>query len=272
MIKFFIIIFITIILFYVINTRNNKEKFTNLQNKMKIINNNLTICIKTLYRKKLLYEHLKMLRGKFPDIKIIISDDSDDNYKIETKNLIKDYLNHNIEYIELPYDSGLSKGRNECISRVKTPYVIVTDDSRCIDTELSTFFNILTFLKVNEEYGLITGHCPQRNGYHKHFTKTFYLDDNKNMKYKNIDKSKFIKYKNIKFYNNNLGINCIIGRTNIFKKYKWANKLKIGEHKTFFRQLFYNNIKVLYCENLIFKQFNNRLRKYDKNGSKLRKR
>ena len=48
-------------------------------------------------------------------------------------------------------------------------------------------------------------------------------------------------------------------------------KLKIGEHRTFFRNLFRNNIKILYCEKLRFKEFN-KLRKYDKNGTKMRKR
>merc|ERR1711935_412363 len=77
------------------------------------IENNITICMKTIYRKNLLKENLKNIRNRFNNIKIIIADDSDNIYKKETKKLIEKYLDNNLKYLELTFDSGLSKGRNE---------------------------------------------------------------------------------------------------------------------------------------------------------------
>ena len=94
----------------------------------------------------------------------------------------------------------------------------------------------------------------------------------KKIKEKDIDKSKGIKYNNYTFYKIGRGNNTFIARTKVLKENKWNDKMKIGEHRTFFKNLFKNNIKLLYCKDLIFKQFNNSLRRYDKNGSKMRHR
>ena len=250
------IILIIIIFFILINLCNkNKELFSNYNN---YIENNITICMKTIYRKKLLKENLKNIRNRFNNIKIIIADDSDNIYIKETKKLIEKYLDNNLKYLELTFDSGISKGRNECVKNVNTEFIILSDDSRTINCDKNIIYNLLTFLKENKNYNIITGYCPERLG---------------NSRGSIIEKAKKnIKYKNLKLYFTNFGINCFLVRTKFLKKYKWDEKLKLGEHEKYFHILNKNKENILFCKEFVFKQFGGDLYKYDKNGAELRKR
>ena len=136
-----ILIFI-ILLFFTILLRKQTENFSNFEN-------NFTICIKTLYRSNLLKKNIKSIRKIYPNVRIIIADDSDDKYKIKNKNAIQQASKNdkNITYIPLPYNAGLSKGRNECVKRVKTEFTIITDDSRFLITKNDVIQNIINFMK-----------------------------------------------------------------------------------------------------------------------------
>ena len=151
-----ILIFI-ILLFFIIRLRKQTENFSNFEN-------NFTICIKTIYRSKLLKENIKSIREIYPYVKIIIADDSDDEYKIKNKMAIQEASENdkNITYIPLPYDAGLSKGRNECVKRVKTEFTIITDDSRFLVSENEVIQNIINFMRKNN-VKLVTGSIKDRN-------------------------------------------------------------------------------------------------------------
>lgn len=269
-----ILILILVILAYFLL---NKEKFSN-----KNIEQNISICLKTLYRKDLLLANITEIRKIMPNIKIIVADDSDDKYKLKNKNVINKFKN--IEYLELPYDSGLSYGRNKAVERVNTKYTIITDDSRCI-TDVNQLNNLIDFMDNNKEYDLISGNVLERGGFAGKFTYLFDIN-NKKETINNIKNNKKIKIKikhksinnlkiidnNLKLYKTHIGVNCFIARTSILKQYKWDNNLKLREHKDFFLKLFLNNINILYCDKFIFRQFNSNLRKYDMGGLKLRRR
>ena len=82
----YILVFFLIILIFLISKK--KENFSNID--QNFIDKNFTICMKTIYRRKLLKEHLKFIRSKYPNIRIIIADDSDEGYIKETKEYIKE--------------------------------------------------------------------------------------------------------------------------------------------------------------------------------------
>lgn len=73
---------------------------------------NLTNGIKTFNRPLCLDNCLEAIRKLYPTIKIIIADDSNDKIKITNKKITDNY---NIELIDLPFDSGLSIGKNTII-------------------------------------------------------------------------------------------------------------------------------------------------------------
>ena len=268
-----------------------KEKFTNKNtNIQNYIENNTTICIKTIYRQKLLDTHLTDIRKLLPNIRIIIADDSDEKYKLKNKQVINKFKN--IEYIPLPYDSGLSKGRNEAVKNVKTKYTILTDDSRVI-TDINEIYNLMIFLDENYKYSVICANIKERGKFTYMFESIHLTDDiskksiNSKLEINNIlkknnkidvlieklntNKLNLIN-KDLQLYETHIGVNCFMAKTDILKKYPWDNKLKLGEHKHFFLKMFLNNVNVLYCNNFMFKQYNTELRKYDNNGRELRNR
>jgi hypothetical protein len=82
-----------------------------------LIAENLTAIIKTFERPKVLKRLLASLKRRYPELKIIVVDDSRQPIKLE-----------GVQVLELPYDSGISVGRNEGLKQVRTPYVLIADD------------------------------------------------------------------------------------------------------------------------------------------------
>lgn len=92
---------------------------------MNEINENLTICIKTFIRKKSLWTLLSSIQRFFPDVHIIVVDDSPLNYKNAT---IKKFDRLKISYFVTKFDIGVSKGRNTALEKVETKFVLFCDD------------------------------------------------------------------------------------------------------------------------------------------------
>jgi glycosyltransferase involved in cell wall biosynthesis len=76
-----------------------------------------TICIKTFERPEALRLLVYGIRRAYPDVRILVADDSENPEPLET-----------VEYFPMPFDSGLSAGRNLLLSQVNTPYVVFLDD------------------------------------------------------------------------------------------------------------------------------------------------
>ncbi len=82
-----------------------------------LVNAKLTAIIKTFERPETLKRLLSSLRRCYPHMHVIVADDSREPQK------------HNgTETIILPYDSGVSAGRQKALDAVKTPYVLLLDD------------------------------------------------------------------------------------------------------------------------------------------------
>lgn len=81
----------------------------------------VTFCVKTFERPDALMTLQHSIRKYYPDNPIIIADDSE-------KPLHPDYFDSNTHIHAMPYDSGLSAGRNEVIAMAKTPYIVLLDD------------------------------------------------------------------------------------------------------------------------------------------------
>jgi hypothetical protein len=77
----------------------------------------LTVLVKTFERPRVLRRFVDSVRRFYPDLKVIVVDDSRKPEPIE-----------GLETITMPYDSGVSAGRNELIARAQTDYVLLLDD------------------------------------------------------------------------------------------------------------------------------------------------
>ena len=81
------------------------------------VDDRLTIVIKTFERPAALRRLVASIRRMYPSIPIIVVDDS------RTPSELPD-----VETIVLPFDQGVSIGRQAGLDRVRTPYVMILDD------------------------------------------------------------------------------------------------------------------------------------------------
>jgi len=85
----------------------------------------ITILIKTFEREDALRRLLDSIRKKGLDCPILIADDSREPYKDAILDTYGDLVT---EYVVLPFNSGVSKGRNVLLDRVQTKYFLLNDD------------------------------------------------------------------------------------------------------------------------------------------------
>lgn len=106
---------------------------------IKEVTEQVTFIYKSFERQKMAKRLYKNIQTYYPGAKVIIADDSE-------KPL--DLTGENLEVIQLPFNSGLSRGINEALHKVTTPYVMRMDDD-----ELLT-----PFTKVEEQVRFLQEH------------------------------------------------------------------------------------------------------------------
>jgi hypothetical protein len=79
--------------------------------------NELTVLVKTFERPRILRRFIGSVRRFYPDVRVIVVDDSRKPEPLE-----------GLETITLPYDSGVSVGRNELVRHARTDFVLLLDD------------------------------------------------------------------------------------------------------------------------------------------------
>jgi glycosyltransferase involved in cell wall biosynthesis len=86
----------------------------------------VTIIIKTFIRRWLAERAIASIRAMYKNVPIILVDDSPEKYPEQRK---KEFLDrHRVKYLTLPFDCGLSWGRNVALAQVTTPYFCLIDD------------------------------------------------------------------------------------------------------------------------------------------------
>ena len=107
---------------------------------------NLTAIIKTFERPRALDRLIRSIRRDYPDLPIIVGDDS-----------FHPYRRTDVEYLRLPPDIGASAGRNAMLHRVQTPLFLQLDD----DFEFTEATNIERLVEVveSEQADLAGGDC-----------------------------------------------------------------------------------------------------------------
>ena len=214
---------------------------------------NLTIGVKTFCRPDTLeyaldYSIHTMVNAKI-NIRIIISDDSRDDVK-ETNNgvirkLHEKYLNLHIQKIDLPFDSGLSIGRNRIVDECKTEYIFIVDDSRTFPSDI---LKMVTFLQETH-YDLIGCIIPNRHGINSYYSGKFHnitdISGHTYVSVQRIDKEKDeIKNTcNIDTWDTDIMLNVFVARTELLRQVKWRPELKLQEHDPFFYDLYRHGAK-----------------------------
>jgi glycosyltransferase involved in cell wall biosynthesis len=82
-----------------------------------LVKTHLTVLIKTFERPTVLKRLVTSVKERYPYLRIIVVDDSNSPCQI-----------NGVETIIMPYDSGVSAGRNQGLFHVKTKYILILDD------------------------------------------------------------------------------------------------------------------------------------------------
>lgn len=117
---------------------------------------NVTIAIKTFERLASLDALLTSISRLNLACPIIIADDSEIKYAAEIQRRHGDIIT---KYISLPYNSGLSKGRNALVGNVETDYFLLCEDDFIFDGRTN-----LTFMakQMQSDLDILGGICFNR--------------------------------------------------------------------------------------------------------------
>lgn len=185
-----------------------------------------TVIMKTVNRKDATRRCINSLR-KFVRLPIIVVDDG----KVDMTEEFKD-----VTYIKIPFDSGLSEGRNVAVSHVRTRYTLVVDDDFLFTEDIP-----LTYLKnMLENFDIVGGKLSDRGPYTADMK---YIDG-----VLHICEGLFNKY-NDYCYKTNRVLNLFLARTAFLRNNPWDPKRKLQEHTWWFATLTMVHAKIVYCSN-----------------------
>jgi len=208
----------------------------------------IALCMTTFLRDKLLYNNTKSILNNWRDnFVLLIADQGYDIFSKETKDtkdkewiedkkeFIEEIKAHkNVFYYTIPFDSGLSYGRNFLVEKakeLKCKYSMIISDSFEFNESINKIDELTELLSILKDVAIIGLHLNDRIEWTWNIEKTedkFILTkpENTTSTYKSCS---FIKCDKIN--------NFFLAKTNILYKVKWDNELKLFEHLDFFWRL-----------------------------------
>ena len=221
----------------------------------------LSIIIKTFERPNSLKNLLKSVRNLGVNYPILIADDSRESSETFIRSLFSDLP---ITYLNLPFDTGLSEGRNVLLNNVTTPYFVLCDDDYVFEsrTDFVRAYNHL----IHNNLDIVGGdyynyvNIPSlkvffRQLLHPFRLKRFFLNQyttdsyigNFNIKEGGCELLVTSKPPNVSPVLCDLVNNFFIAKTDSIKKMGgWDKALKMGEHEDFFLRSKQSGLKVAY--------------------------
>lgn len=220
--------------------------------------NNLSIIVKTFGRPKSLIVFLKSVLKKYPNIKILVGDDSKNpNFS----NMKKIFSGTNISFYKLPYDCGLSYGRNFLLDKVKTKYFCLCDDDFVFDkqTDLEYALNLLKKKELDIIGGYIRNYKIVKNLFDKIIVigqKVFKYELPSNYlgsinRTGNTLNLNYIIHQYPDYCDTDIVLNFFVANTKIIReKNRWDNRLKLQEHTPFFYNAKKNGLRIGFTNRL----------------------
>lgn len=172
----------------------------------------VTLIVKTFERPKCVDKLVYSIKIKYPNLRIIVSDDSEKSDQIS-----------GVDHLRMPYDSGASAGRNFALSKVDTPYVVTLDDDFVFNnrTNLEQWLNILE----TTNFDLIGGNVDGHPNYHA----SLHIENNAL-----VFKPESVGHIN-GFFLWNIVLQFWMGRTDKIKEIGgWDDEFKTVDHIIFF--------------------------------------
>ena len=203
----------------------------------------VTALIKTFLRDEYLFTAVMSLRRHYPDMKIIVADDG---YCSDEKEARLKELGVS-KYMALPWNRGVSRGRNALIDACETPYFLVGDDDFYY-TEETRLGDMLKMMDIAD----LAGGALRYMGVLQHYEATLeWVPESKGLIHHEISRD-YQDYAGIRYVRADLTFNFFIAKTTLARKIRWEESIQvIFEHEDFFMAGFDRGIKVVYCPNSV---------------------
>ena len=208
-----------------------------VRNRQKVYRD-VTILIKTFNRPKTVVGAIKKIRKFYPDIKVLLADDSQKTVEID---------DNKTEVFSMPFDSGVSKGRNFLLEKVETPYFLMMDDDHYFNGR--TRLEKMLSLTEDYDFDILSALVFQRSVFKKELYRKKLVDFYLNLE---IDKGTLtfadgFYEKTDKYIRCDLVHQFIIAKTEPIRQLGgWDNRLKTADHADFFIRAKQSSLKVGY--------------------------
>jgi len=200
----------------------------------------VAIGIKTFMREDNFFKVIDSIEKHFPlPYRLYIADDSGE---ISGE---KEYLYQRLRVrghviIKLPFNSGLSAGRNAIINKVKEDYILMTDDDIGL-TDSVSIENMKKVLDSSEDIGICAGMIYQENGEYfggENYSRGLKLEIDRKLLFRSRAEKNLSKTNGIIFNYADQVVNFFLAKREVFNDITWDSRIKVEyEHVDFFLNL-----------------------------------
>ena len=237
-----------------------KWKLTNApmptEEDQRLMAENVTFMFKSFERHPMAKRLYKSIHKYYPDVQVIIADDSSTPLKID---------GHKLKIINLPFNSGLCRGLNAAIAEVKTPFTIRLDDDELL-TPYSNFHEHLKYLMSHPEVDLV-GISPRSLPFKRNWKKK--LSEYKAHSMFNAPKPLIIPHLTM-LDDDHIVLgkvpNIFIVRTEKYRSVGYDDNIRMHDHHEFFFRAAGNLVTALELNSFIIHDHNS----FDRNYRKFR--
>lgn len=213
--------------------------------------NNVTFIYKSFERQSMAKRLYRNIQKMYPGAKVIIADDSKTPLRIKRENL---------EIVHLPFNSGLSKGLNLALNKVKTPFTMRLDDDELL-TPYSRIHEHLVFLHNHPEVDLV-GILPYNAPFMKSplsQTKFYFNESMSAAPHK-------LKIPHMTQIDENYVVlgkvpNIFLARTDVYRSVGYDDNIRMVDHQEFFFRAAGKLTSVLSLNSYVF-HYHDRFNKY----------
>ena len=214
----------------------------------------IAIGIKTFMREESLFRVLDSIEKHFPySYRLYIADDGGMSEEKEYRYQQLEAKGHMI--IKLPYDCGLSFGRNEIIKRAKEDYVLIMDDDIMLE-DPESIKRMKEILDSEGDIGLCAGMIYQENGEPfggENYRRGLKLEIDRGVLFRHRSIGNLSKVNGTLFNYADQVVNFFLAKREVFDDVRWDDRIKIEyEHMDFFLNLKKTKWKATVCFNTKF--------------------
>jgi GT2 family glycosyltransferase len=210
----------------------------------------VAIGIKTFMREENFFKVIDSIEKFFPySYRLYIADDSG-SISDEKEYLYQQLGSRGHVIMRLPFNGGLSVGRNAIIRQVKEKYVLIMDDDICL-VDADSIKKMKKVLDSAENIGLCAGVIYQENGEYfggEIYSKGLSLEIDRSLLFRHRATKNLSKVNGIIFNYADQVVNFFLAKSEVFKDISWDNRIKVEyEHIDFFLRLKETRWKAVVC-------------------------